>query len=190
MATEHPKPGLDAMCFKCDDYMKPGLPLRLLQFNHWRANSSPSLSFLPFHHRAGWASWPASPREPQVSAFPPLRLQAYATVSIFLVLLERVLEVRHLVPMLAWSALDRLSHVTSLSFVKDRDTGSVVYVVLWDCGWDEIIYGVWGRNLWTQWARKTFWIKCFWVIQTSYDLDVLFSILYYSKQAREDFSKF
>lgn len=120
MATEHPKPGLDAMCFKCDDYMKPGLPLRLLQFNHWRANSSPSLSFLPFHHRAGWASWPASPREPQVSAFPPLRLQAYATVSIFLVLLERVLEVRHLVPMLAWSALDRLSHVTSLSFVKDR----------------------------------------------------------------------
>lgn len=52
MATEHPKPWLDAICFKCDEYMMPGLPLRLLQFNHWRANSSPSLSFLSISEQA------------------------------------------------------------------------------------------------------------------------------------------
>lgn len=190
MATEHPKPWCDAICFKCDDYMMPGLPLRLLQFNHWRANSSPSLSFLSISERAWLVGQGASesPRSLPSHLWDCKHIHLFSIFSIAGEGSRSQTPRPHACVVSSWPTT-KPCHQPSAVF-QDRDTGSVVCVILWDWGRDESIHGVWGRDLWTQRVRTTFWIKFFWVIQNSYDLDVLFSILYYSKQAGEDFSRF
>lgn len=208
MATEHAKPSLDAVCSVYDDYTMKQNHFKLkctckklsktqLLFFSGCCNliNEGFTSFSLFHIPSSFIlqsslRWPISSRDPHVSASQALGLQAHATIPGFLLLLEGVLEIRPPAPMPAWPTpwLTKPSLQPELCFLRQRCWSSFPASFSEAEGLVTASMGC-EKDSWALLARATFGVKFLWVTQNSYHLDVLFSILYYSKQAGTDFSR-